>query len=184
MKGIRLGLVGIVLFALAGCSSVPLGGSDLLPQAEPVGVEFSPKPDAPTAPQFSSSFLDGSPVQSAELWEDRVVILHFMTGWCTQCVRVLEPLKEASKKYGDAVSVVLVSGDQDNEVLDTFLSDNDVKFPVVVDQDLRVWHKYAVKEPPATVLIDSEGGMVRMWPAEFTGDQLEEALESVITLTQ
>ncbi|PJJ63332.1 TlpA family protein disulfide reductase [Compostimonas suwonensis] len=178
----KLTAVAALALLLTSCTSAPRGGADLLPGPIPTDASFAPAPSAPPAPQFTGELLDGSSVDAADLWDGRPLILQFMTGWCTQCVEQAKDLDAVADEYGDAVSIVYVSGDDKIDSLTKFLNDNNVVFPVVDDTKLQVWRSYAVVEPPMTALIDAEGGLVRMWPGGASKAQLDDDLTKLVTL--
>jgi len=176
------GLAGLALAAsLAGCSTGPSGGGDLLPGPVPSGAVFTSQGDVP-APPFSGKLLDGTEIELADLWKDRPVVLQFMASWCTQCAEAEETLASLRETYGDAITVLEVSTDENADDVRAYLRDNDVDVPAIIDVDGSIWRSYAVSEPPATAVIDTKGHVVKLWAGGASADQLEDTLSSMITL--
>ncbi|MFB8387541.1 TlpA family protein disulfide reductase [Microbacterium sp. NPDC055910] len=165
--------------ALTGCTSTStLGGADALPAG--TGSSQATAPEAVPAPSFTAALADGTEIDSADLFTGRVTLVQFMASWCTQCVGQAELLTETAADLGDDVHVVFVSSDKDDEALQQFLRDNADDVPVVMDADGQLFHRYAVVEPPVTAVLDSTGGIVRMWPGGATAEQLDDELDALL----
>lgn len=173
-----------VALALAGCATEPRGGAERLPGPVPDGVVFTPASDAPNAPAVQGELLDGTPITGEQLWDGRPAVLQFATSWCTRCAEQQPVLDELADRYGDAVTIALVSGDPADgvEELRAFLDAHDVEQPVVLDPELRVWRSYAVAEAPMTALVDADGRLVKLWPGGADAAKLGDALEALVEL--
>ena len=174
-------VVGAAL-ALAGCSSAPeRGGASTLPTEAPPAASLTPIEDAVAAPMSSGTLIDGTTIALGELWSERPVVLQFSTSWCTQCAAAEEDLSAIAEDYGSSALVVHINGKEDAEAVASYLNDNTVAGPVLLDTDGSIWRAYAVTEPPLTAVIDSDGGIVRMWPGGATGEQIRTELDRVVS---
>ncbi|MFE6996454.1 TlpA family protein disulfide reductase [Microbacterium sp. NPDC057659] len=170
-------LIGSLM--LAGCSQSPRGGADALPSQTPSADRFVAAADAVPAPKATGELVDGTEVDLASLWTARPLVLQFTSTWCTQCTDLESDLSALSSELGDDVLVVHIALDEPSDTIQTYLKDSDVTGPVLVDRTGAIWRDYAVKEPPMTALVDTSGGIVRMWPGGASGDQLREALATI-----
>ncbi|WP_308492430.1 TlpA family protein disulfide reductase [Microbacterium terrisoli] len=170
-----------VALALAGCAAAPRGGADAIPTAAAAAGHVTPAPEAVRAPQVHGTLVDGTEVELASLWTSRPLVVQFTATWCTQCADGEPALRALADDYGDDLLVVHVALDEPADTIQKYLHDNDVVGPVIVDGTGSIWRDYAVAEPPVTALIDTAGGIVKMWPGGATGDDLRSALEKIVT---
>lgn len=174
-----LALAAAGLLLLAGCAPTPRGGAESLPTASSSAV-FAPLDGAVRAPAASAALVDGTRVALADLWKDRALVVQFTASWCTQCEGAEEGLRTISQEYGDAVLVVHVALDEPVDDIRGYLDRTGAVGPVLVDRGKSIWRDYAVTEPPMTAVIDTAGGIVRMWPGGASADDLRTALDRVV----
>jgi thiol-disulfide isomerase/thioredoxin len=152
------------LLPAAGCAGEdsggePAGGAADLPGPVPAGVAFrDPPDDAPPAPEFSAELIDGTPVTASDLWDDRPVVLVFTASWCNRCAGVHRQAAEVVAEHeGVALLGVVPAGARE------YAEELELEHPIAVG-DERVWLAYAVREPPAVVLVAPPGKVLRGWP--------------------
>jgi peroxiredoxin len=165
---VRAALAVLVLL-LAGC-----GGDE---------PSFSYRPvdrSAPPAPDFTLPRLDGGRLTGDALWRDRPVVLVFLSSWCSTCARQQGALRDLADEYGDAVAFAGIAGQDEPAALRAFVDRHDVRYPVGIDETLDVWRRYAVREPPAVVLVDRGGRLLRGWPGASGPGRLEAALDRLV----
>ncbi|MGC4868215.1 TlpA family protein disulfide reductase [Micromonospora sp. DT53] len=191
----RRALLPLVLAValLAGCSSTPepepapapAGGAAALPGPVPADLALRPAPGtAPAAPAFTGALTDGTPFVAAELWGQRPVVLTFFSSWCTTCASRQAALSELARSYRDRVIFVGVAGaDQADEVQD-YLRTHRVEYPVVLDDQQTIWRSYAVREPPAVVLVAKGGALLRGWPGGLDAPTLDRRLRELVLAGQ
>ena len=180
----RLSVATAALFCVAlltGCAA-PLGGVDTLPTSEPVPATFTSLPDAMPAPPVLGELVDGTEVDLSKLWSERVLVLQFTSSWCTQCAAAEPELTKVFEDYQGAVLPVRIALNEPGEDIMKYLSSAKAVGPAVVDTSGSIWRDYAVTEPPVTAIIDTEGGLVRMWPGGTESEQLRAVLDELITL--
>ena len=165
------------------CASEPRGGAAQLPGQVPEGTSYSPVDGAPAAPAIGGRLIDDTPVDLEALAAGRPLIVQFMASWCSSCAEQQSVLSEISSEYDDAVAIAQVSGDSDTEALATYLDENQVGQPVIIDPELQIWRSYAVTEPPMTALIDSDGQLVKLWPSGADADKIREQLDRIVVTT-
>lgn len=179
----RAGAVAVTLaaiFVASGCSSPARGGAESLPGDVPAGVSFSVAEESVPAPRVSATLIDGTPLSFEDMWQERPLLVQFATSWCTQCQTSEPEWTALVDEFEGAVGLLHVMRDDDTEDVTQYLADYEVSGPVVVDHDGSLWRRYAVSEPPMTVLIDTAGGIVRMWPGGASSDDVREALSPLI----
>ncbi|RQX14040.1 TlpA family protein disulfide reductase [Micromonospora arida] len=121
---------------------------------------------------------------AAELWAQRPVVLTFFSSWCTTCASSQAALSELARSYRDRVVFVGVAGaDQADEVQD-YLRAHRVEYPVVLDDQQTIWRSYAVREPPAVVLVAKGGALLRGWPGGLDASTLDQRLRELVLADQ
>lgn len=58
-----------------------------------------------------------------------------------------------------------------------FLEEHEIDHPVILDSG-KIWRAYAIREPPAAILISEGGRLVRGWPGGVNKSELARALET------
>jgi len=128
------------------------------------------------APDFSLSDLSGRTIRLANL-RGRVVFLNLWATWCEPC-RAEMPAMQAlyARLRGPDFEMLAVSADQEGRaVVQSFVADLGLAFPVLPDPDLQVAHRYRVTGYPETFVIDRNGRIV----AHEIGPREWDAPESV-----
>lgn len=113
------------------------------------------------APEFSLSDLSGRTVRLANL-KGRVVFLNVWTTWCEPC-REEMPAMQALYAHlrGPDFEMLAVSADQEGkDVVERFVRDFALTFPVLPDPYLQIAGRYAVTGYPETFIIDRNGRVV------------------------
>jgi len=173
-----------VLLPVAGCAGEDSGGevdggaSDL-PGAPPGGVAFrDPPADAPAAPEISAELVDGTPVTASDLWDDRPVVLVFTASWCNRCADVHRRAAEVVDDH-EGVALLGVVPRDDAEAAREYAEELELGYPIAV-ADERVWLNYAVREPPAVVLVAPQGKVLRGWPGGVETPVLARSLDELV----
>jgi thiol-disulfide isomerase/thioredoxin len=161
-------LVATAVVLAAGCGGDDAadgseGGAADLPGALPSGIAFEAAPaTAVPAPEFSAELVDGTPVEASDLWDDRPVVLVFTASWCERCAEVHRQAAEVVAEH-EGVGLLGVVPADDAEGAREYADDLQLGHPVAVAGG-DVWLSYAVREPPAVVLVAPGGKVLRGWP--------------------
>ncbi len=92
-----------------------------------------------------------------------VVLVDFWTYTCINCIRTLPSLKTLDRRYGDrGLTIVGVhtpefSFEEKADNVEQAIADNDLKYPVVQDNNYSTWNAYDNQFWPAKYLIDAKG---------------------------
>ncbi|AVT35955.1 hypothetical protein C6W10_05185 [Plantactinospora sp. BB1] len=157
------------------------GGAAGLPGPVPSDLALRPAPtDLPGAPKVTGTLTDGSALAVAELWADRPVVLTFFSSWCNTCAGRQDALGELAREHRDRVVFVGVAGEDDPDALQEYLRRHRVEYPVLVDGDQRIARAYAVREPPAVVVVAKGGTLLRGWPGGVDAATLDSTLRKLV----
>jgi thiol-disulfide isomerase/thioredoxin len=140
-------------------------------------AERTPAPPFPT----DTHTLDGAPI-SLDALRGRVVLLHFWTFGCSNCKHMLPRYADWRERLsGRGLSVVGVhtpemDWEADKAALARFVTEQHIRWPVIVDADQAIWNRYQVMAGPTVVLIDRRGDV----RATFVGDDRAPAIEAAL----
>ena len=101
-----------------------------------------------------------------------VVILDFWTYCCVNCMHVLPTLRAIEERHAsDPVVVIGVhsgkfSAEHDPERIREAVGRYDVRHPVVVDDNMTLWSRYAIRSWPTLVVVRPDGTIAAVAPGE------------------
>jgi peroxiredoxin len=128
----------------------------------------TPSPEFPKDVQW----LQGGPLKFADL-RGRVVVLHFWTNGCINCVRNYPAYRSWQEKYaGKDVTIIGVhtpefAREAPAERVRDRAKANGLKFPIVLDDQARVWKAWGTRYWPTVFLIDRKGRVRYHWEGEL-----------------
>lgn len=146
---------------------------------------------APPAPALDARdparWFNSPPLDFAEL-RGKVVLLDFWTFGCWNCYRSLPWLNALEERLGDAdLRVIGVHTPEfDREKVAASVAEKitefNVKHPVVMDNDMRIWRAFGNRYWPAFYLVDRNGRVRALFAGEtHAGDRQALAIEAAIT---
>ena len=153
----------VACLLLAGCAAEALE-----PRAAPSS--------AVTAPDFELRLLDGSTIEASRVWAERPVVLVFLTSWCTPCEQRESEIAKLARDYEGDVAFLGIAAADDAESLRAYADRHRVGYDLGLDAGQAVWRKYAVREPPAIVLVAKGGKVVKGWPGGLEPKRLDEEI--------
>jgi thiol-disulfide isomerase/thioredoxin len=174
-------LLVALLLAAVGCGGgdASEGGASNLPGPVPEGVAFRPPPaEAPPAPEIAAELVDGTPVTASELWDDRPVVLVFTASWCDRCAGVHRRAAEVVDEHEGVALLGVVPGN-DAAGAREYAAELELGYPIAVVGE-RVWLNYAVREPPAVVVVAPPGKVLRGWPGGVEPLVLARSLDELV----
>jgi peroxiredoxin len=144
-KLLGLGLAVLIVLPLltGGCQS---GGG-------PAQIARVGKP----APDFTLPDLDGQTF-SLGGFQGEPVMVNFWATWCGPCVHEMPFIQEVYEMWSEKGLVLLaVNIGESQPQVRSFMQENRLSFPVLLDGTGEVAERYGVRGIPTTVLVDSEG---------------------------
>ncbi|MDA0181008.1 TlpA family protein disulfide reductase [Solirubrobacter phytolaccae] len=170
----------VVVAGCGGDDATYDGGKGSVPGPVPDGVSYAPAETEAKSPPLELTLLDDTKLDVATLWRDRPTVLFFFASWCSRCAAQQDTLAAMGERYGDKVAFVGVAGKDTKEKLRPWLTDHKVGYPVGIDPDLKKWRQYAVRTPPAVVLVAPGGKLLRGWTGGVERGVLEDELEALV----
>jgi DNA-binding beta-propeller fold protein YncE len=132
----------------------------------------------------AGGWIGSEPLTLAEL-RGRVVLVHFWTLACINCLRVTEELRGLQRRFPDELVVVGVHSpkfphEHDHEAVRAAVARHRMEHPVLDDPDLVTWDEYAVRAWPTLVLVDAEGREAGRVSGEGHAVELAAAVEQLV----
>jgi peroxiredoxin len=139
----------------------------------------------------STTWLNSQPLDTSSL-RGRVVVVHFFAFGCSNCIHNYPTYREWQDKLsGKDVQLIGIhtpetQGEHNVETLKTKLKNENLKFPVIADNDKANWNAWGNSMWPTVYVIDKRGYLRTFWQGELkwqgaTGDQqLLQAIEQLV----
>lgn len=147
----------------------------------------SDEPKAVPAPEFTgvTAWVNTPPLKLADQ-KGRVVILHFWTNGCINCINNYPHYRAWQTKYKDAKDVWMVgvhtpefAAEKDVDRIKTRMTKNQLTFSVAVDNDGKTWRAWGNRYWPCVYIIDKTGNVRLRWEGEL-GDAGAKKLTALI----
>jgi len=114
-------------------------------------------PSEAMAPTLDLPMLEGGRVDLAQL-RGKVVVLNFWATWCPPCRAEMAELNATHHALGERGLMVLgVNQAQDQQTVQQFMKEQNLSFPIALDQRGEVSQRYRVIALPTTFIIDRAG---------------------------
>jgi len=154
---IGLLLVGIAAVLLsAGCD-----GPAVRPDAETLqSLGFRPLPDGSAVPDIELTSLHGD-TPSLSDYRGSVLLLNFWATWCPPCRAEIPSMNilDAELQGGD-FELIAVNVQEPRELVEGFIDEFDVRFPVFLDEDAAIARTIGVTGLPTSIIVDRDGNAV------------------------
>lgn len=135
------------------------------------------------APDFTLNGLDGTPVSLSD-FRGKVVVLNFWASWCPPCRVEMPHMQRLYEKY-DAKNVVvlginLTSTEKSSDNAQSFVDEQGLTFPVLLDSKGEVMDNYRIVAYPTTYFIDEKGIIRQVSQGAMNADMLKKAIQPLI----
>ena len=129
----------------------------------------------PLAPDFTLDTLEGRTFTLSST-RGMPVVLNFWASWCGPCKDEAPVLAELAHRYGGKLDIVGVNSQDDIGDARSFAHRYGLDFTVVHDTG-SVYRKWGLGGLPETFVIAPGGKVVKHFPGQITGSDLEQALQ-------
>lgn len=115
------------------------------------------------APDVAGAVWINSGPLSIQNLRGSVVLVEFWTFGCFNCRNVEPQVKAWHQRYGDQGLVVVgvhtpeFAYEKDAAAVTHYVTDHDIRYPVVTDDNYAIWNRYGNHYWPAMYLIDKRG---------------------------
>ena len=136
-----------------------LGVGDDMPRT--TGADL---PDEGPLPSLdgATGWLNGQPLTAADL-KGKVVLVDFWTYSCINCIRAIPHIRALQERYGkDGLVIVGVHSpefafERDPRNVARAIREQEVNYPVAIDNKLTIWRAFNNRYWPATYIADANG---------------------------
>ncbi len=116
------------------------------------------------APEFAqvTGYINTNPINISDL-SGKVVLVHFWTYTCINCIHTIPHINEWYKKYSDKGLVIAsvhtpeFEFEKNIDNVKKAVLDFEIKYPVIQDNNYKTWNAYGNKYWPRDYLVDKEG---------------------------
>jgi thiol-disulfide isomerase/thioredoxin len=123
------------------------------------------------AADFSLPVRNGDAVSLSGL-KGQVVLINFWATWCGPCRKEMPLLEQIQKKYAPLGFTLLgVNVEEDTTMMEAFLKDVPVTFPILLDPANGISKLYNVSAMPSTVIVDRKGNIRYVHQGYQPGDE-------------
>ena len=105
------------------------------------------------APTVQNTLLNGQPV-NLQSYRGQTVLLHFWATWCSICKLEQSGIDAISKDH-PVITIAMNSGNA--EQITAYLTENNLTFPVIVDEYGTIAQRFGVRGVPTSFIIDPKG---------------------------
>ncbi|EGD59679.1 cytochrome c biogenesis protein [Novosphingobium nitrogenifigens DSM 19370] len=183
-RGRRSALGGAVLGGLAGVGAMgavvgAIAGS-LLGSAPALASQG----EVPSL-DVGGTWINSAPLSRQDL-RGKVVLVDFWTYSCINCLHTLPYLKAWQDKYGkDGLVIVGVHApefdfEKDLGNVRRAIARFDITYPVVTDNDYRIWNSFSNRYWPAHYFVDAQGRIRHSHFGEGDYDQSEKVIQQLL----
>lgn len=114
-----------------------------------------------------------------------VVLLHFLTSGCINCVHVAGELRSLERRFGTDLVVLGIHSpkfahEREHGAVEATAARLRLDHPVLDDAALTAWDAYAVRAWPTLVLVDATGREAARWSGEGHAVEVASAVEALV----
>ncbi|WP_404333015.1 redoxin domain-containing protein [Mesobacillus maritimus] len=124
------------------------------------------------APNFTLSTLKGKEVKLSD-FKGRKVMINFWATWCPPCKAEMPAMQQLYDHANGYMDILAINIDPKNDV-SGFVRENQLTFPILLDESGKVNEDYSIISIPTTFLINEEGMIEKKHIGAMTLEQMEE----------
>lgn len=133
-------------------------------------------------------WLNSKPLSNTDL-RGKVVLVDFWTYSCINCLRALPYVRAWAEKYKDQGLVVIgvhapeFAFEKDIDNVRRAVKDNEIAYPVAIDNDYAIWRAFRNEYWPAHYFIDAQGRIRHHHFGEGKYDESEHVIQQLLAET-
>jgi DsbE subfamily thiol:disulfide oxidoreductase len=167
----------IVFVAILVLGPVWLWASNVPADAQAQNLAPEPAIGRP-APDFTLQTLDGKAFTLSEL-RGTPVVVNFWATWCGPCRNEMPALQNTAERYAGQVTIAGLDQAEEASVVQAFVDEMGVEFPILMDSDTAVAQRYNVRGMPTTFFVDADGIIRHIWAGEMNSVTLAEGIGKI-----
>ena len=131
---------------------------------------------------FELSDLRGNSRKLSD-FQGKLIILNFWATWCPPCRAEMPSMERLYRKLkAEGLEIVAIDLREGANLVEPFVKEYSLTFPVLLDRDGRVGAKYGVRSIPTTYVIGRDGTVIagRIGGQEWDGTEVETLLRALL----
>jgi len=130
-------------------------------------------------------WINSEPI-TIESLRGKVVLIDFWTYTCINCIRTFPHISGWYEKYNDKGFVLIgvhspeFKFEKKRENVEREARENNLNYPIALDNDMKTWNAYANRYWPAEYLIDAEGNIRYTHFGEGRYEETENAIQQLL----
>ena len=137
--------------------------------------------ETPSAPEFTgvTEWVNSKPIKLADQ-KGKVVVVHFWTNGCVNCINNYPHYRAWAEKYKDNKDLLIVGihtpefdAEKDVARIKERAAKNKLTFAIAVDNDGDNWRAWGNRYWPCAYLVDKAGKVRQRWEGELGKDGYE-----------
>lgn len=185
--GLALAAALVLAAVFFTSSDSPIGGNGddlgIVAQVEPAGTDLDDLETSPQvgalAPNFRLETLDGEEMLLSDL-RGQPVFINFWATWCFFCISEMPAIQNLATEYGNNAIMLGVNVAEPVEDAETFATNFEITYPLVLDSDREVTEAYQVRSMPTSVFVDANGVIQAFGFGAMFPDQIRENLDPLV----
>jgi thiol-disulfide isomerase/thioredoxin len=129
-------------------------------------------------PDAEFTRLEGGNVKVSDL-RGKPAVINFWATWCGPCKEEIPLLQQAYGDGGDGGFQIIAVTDEAKGAVSTWVEDNSMRLPVVLDPGGRASQRYRIQGIPTTFFLNSDGVVVIRHIGALTPGTLQVFLEQI-----
>jgi peroxiredoxin len=133
------------------------------------------------ARDFAASLPGGQHFRLSE-HRGKVILVNFWATWCAPCREEMPSMERLWRRHRKGgFLLVAVSLDSDPKLVDPFVAEHGLTFPVVLDPGMDVANLYGVRGLPASFVVDRQGNLaaLALGPRTWDNDAAHSLVEGL-----
>lgn len=132
------------------------------------------------APDFAVYDLEGRVVQLSDYRGTKPVFLNFWATWCPPCKREMPTMQQFYAERGDEVEILAVNFLEHRPLVEPFVDELGLDFPILMDVTGEVSGRYNVWSYPTSLFIDKDGIVRGRFVGELSYEMMEDFVDMII----
>jgi peroxiredoxin len=131
-----------------------------------------------TAPSFTTTALNQTPVKFPDDLRGKVVVIRFWADWCRYCENEMKAIEQVWQRHrGEGLAVLAVNAGQDAAAIAAFIKKIGVTYPALLDENTAIAKQYGVIALPTTFFVGKDGRI----RSKMLGETDEATFERIAT---
>ncbi|MFC1651796.1 TlpA family protein disulfide reductase [Patescibacteria group bacterium] len=111
----------------------------------------------------------------------KVVVIIFGATWCPPCQQELPEVQEYYQNTDkEKLEIIWIHNNEKENTIKNFRDEHGLEFPIVNDQNGKVYDQYKISSIPATVFVDKQGGIAEIKVGAMNKESLEKKVRELI----